>query len=993
MNENVKYHKGIKHLKKMRHLKGALILMLLFVSGLLSLKCSAFSDYRNFENETVGLVPSGYNLFPKALETGGKILIAGDSANKYINMKITYPSGATAKDSYMDTRQMSSDKKLRLSIRVNPQNLQNGEFAVVLRDSAPKFISLVKFSGSKFIALPDFNKNTYDRTIIPTGWYNVIIDVDFENQIFEVMLDGIVVASEPFNSTHKAFNPANYTIRYNHVISSTVVGAISEVNIDDLIVDDSFMNDADLFIKNSELYCRFNEVLCQSDGFSRTNTVYKGGIINLSTGVRAVNAYICSYSGNKLTDVLVFSDDIAAGGVFDMSGDVTIKGDTDKVKVMYFDNNLRPLAHSVDFFERNYDIPYSEEILFLLKENNPNKSHPRILADQTRFDLINSMASKNSDVSSWKANMLREADTILTQTPIPYTKTDGLRLSANNTTRLISLSFAYKLTNDPKYANKVIEYINVTAAYPDWNSANHFLDTSGLAVGFAVAYDWCYDYFSQSGNSYIKSVIKETLRDYALIPAMNAYNSSAWWTAGTNNWCVVCNGGMLMAALAIGDEDGFSELCGNVAANAIKSMRNALPLFAPDGAWFEGPGYWGYTVEYLANYVSTLNTALKTDFGTMDFPGVSQTGYFPIYMTGATNRTFNLHDADEATINVPEIGWLGNITNDINLSKYRYYQLKKLNYGCRVKDLLWLDFSVLSQPLVVDLPTERMFRDSEAASLRNNFFGTASVFAALHGGENNIPHGSLDVGVFTYEALGERWAIDLGGDNYNLYNFFDNSNYRWWYYRNRAEGHNVIVMNPAENILCDQDLDAFSPITELLAGNNASYTVANTESAYKKYTNAAIRGLYLDKLTGGIMLQDEIQFKNGISTDLYWFMHTKATTITLSIDKKSAILTQNGKRIWVGIISGGNEELEIRDALPFDTSPNPDTLPENINNLPPNPTQQNKNVGIRKLTINNPAASGNYTLSVAMLPLNDGQTIPTIIPTIMPIANWEATLQ
>ena len=991
MNKNFKHSK--EHLMGVMYKITSLSLILLILSGLFNFTCLAFSDYRDFENETVGLVPSNYDIVAKPVDTGGQILIGGDYVNKYINMKIIRPSGATAKDSYINTRQLSSDKKLRISLRADPINLQNGEIAVLLRDSNAKFITLTKIAGNTFTALPEYNNGNYKIACNSSAWHSIIIDVDFENQTFEVRLGGTVVAAVGFNTSHKSFNSASYIVRYNHVISATAVGSVSEVNLDDLIINDNFIDDSGLFIKSPEIYCRINNVESPIDGFSKFNTVYKGGVINLSDSVRDVNAYVCSYSGDKLTDVLYFRDDVEIGDTFNMSGDVTVRSDTDRVKVIYWDDNLTPLTYPTVFSERNYDLPHSEEVILLLKENNPNNSHPRIWADQARFDLINSLVYTSSDVSAWKAALVNEANTIVNQnqTPQPYTKADGLRLSSNNTGKIISLAFAHKLRNDAndvRYLNKMMDYINVTAAYPDWNAANHFLDTSGLAVGFAIAFDWCYDYLTEPQ----KTLIKETLKNFALTPAMNAYNSGAWWTAGTNNWCVVCNGGMVMAALAIGDEAGYEELSGRVVSNAVKSMRNALPLFAPDGAWFEGPGYWGYTVEYLANYVSTLNAALKTDFGTMDFPGVSLTGYFPVYMTGATNKTFNLHDAGESTINVPEIGWLGNITNDINLSKYRYYQMKKLNYGCKVKDLLWMDFSVLSQSLTVNLPTERMFRDSEVASLRNNFFGTDSVFAALHGGENNIPHGSLDVGVFTYEALGERWAIDLGGDNYNLYNYFDNNNYRWWYYRNRAEGHNVIIMNPSQNILCDQDLDAFSLITELSAANNASYTVADTKSAYKKYVNTASRGLYLDKQTGGIMVQDEIQFKTGISTDLYWFMHTRATVSDMSTDKKSLILNQNGKRIWVGIISAGNEEFEVRDALPFATSPNPDALSQNINNSPPNPKTQDKNNGIRKLTINNTAAGGGYTLSVAMIPLSTGQTAPPVIPTVTSIAGWESLL-
>jgi hypothetical protein len=40
-----------------------------------------------------------------------------------------------------------------------------------------------------------------------------------------------------------------------------------------------------------------------------------------------------------------------------------------------------------------------------------------------------------------------------------------------------------------------------------------------------------------------------------------------------------------------------------------------LKEFAPDGAWVEGPSYWGYTTEYGAMYMDSLQTACGEDFG------------------------------------------------------------------------------------------------------------------------------------------------------------------------------------------------------------------------------------------------------------------------------------------------------------------------------------------------------------------------------------------
>jgi len=967
-------------------MKKALLIFCLILSViLLGSVCLAASDHITFEDMEIGTQPFYFNVVEKQEETGGKILVSGDSSNKYLNFKIIKPKAATANDSYIQVNNVVHNERLEIDLFVQPIHLNKGQFSVYLRDSTAMFISLFKFSGSLFTAIPDFNNPEHSCNISPTQWYLVRVTVDFINQKFTVRLNDHFRVEQSFAQWHKSFNNENYAVRFDHKILSYNTSDTSEVNIDNIYLGSVSPSNELIKVTPPNIYKNIMGVEYKIDGFDTGHVILKSTVINVSNQYQRINVYLAQYKNERLVGILKEQVEVAKNQAVNITKSLVLTEDLDAVKAFYFDDDLYPFTSSFVIGKRHKTVPFPMEIIEMLKQNNPNKSHPRLIVKQERFDLIDRKAGENPEVGSWKAAILQYANGILNSTPVGYDIYDGLRLNTSNSSSIISLAFAYKISRDSKYADKMMEYIQVTASYPDWNDVAHFLDAATLAVSFAVAYDWCYDYLDDSQ----KNLIKETLRTHILIPALNAYERDAWWVAGTNNWCVVCNSGILLSALSVGDEEGLEELAGIAASKAISSMRNALPLFAPDGAWFEGPAYWAYTVSYLAYYVSTLQSALGTDLGTMNSAGVSLTGYFPVYMTGSTNQTFNLHDANESIIDSPEIGWLGSVTSDINLSKYRYYQLKKLNYSVKYKDLLWLDFRVLTEPVEINLPPDRMFRDSEVASMRSRFFDTNSAFAALHGGVNNIPHGSLDIGMFIYEVLGERWAIDLGPDNYNLHGYFDNSHYRWWYYRNRAEGHNVIVMNPDENILTDQDLDGEAKITALKSGVNASYAIVDTSSAYKKYVERSQRGLYLDKQTGAAIVQDEIIFQSDKTIDLYWYMHTKAE-INISADGKSAVLTQNGKSIWVGIVAPDNVTFTVQDAVPRDTSPDPNQLIQNKNNTPPNPTTQNPNVGIRKLVVNDKGASGTYCVSVALVPLEEGQTVPAVIPQYSPVLNWTA---
>ena len=81
-----------------------------------------------------------------------------------------------------------------------------------------------------------------------------------------------------------------------------------------------------------------------------------------------------------------------------------------------------------------------------------------------------------------------------------------------------------------------------------------------------------------------------------LKPALEIQRKHTWWTVISNNWNQVCNGGISMGALAIANEE--PQLAGEFLHGALESLQIPMPLFAPDGAWDEGPGYWHYATTY-----------------------------------------------------------------------------------------------------------------------------------------------------------------------------------------------------------------------------------------------------------------------------------------------------------------------------------------------------------------------------------------------------------
>src|SRR5574337_466015 len=93
------------------------------------------------------------------------------------------------------------------------------------------------------------------------------------------------------------------------------------------------------------------------------------------------------------------------------------------------------------------------------------------------------------------------------------------------------------------------------SAFPDWNPS-HFLDVAEMSHAVAIGYDWLYDFLSAAD----RAIVRKALVTHGLRPSLELYRAQKGWVAVSHNWNEVCNGGMVLAALAIADEEpGRSE--------------------------------------------------------------------------------------------------------------------------------------------------------------------------------------------------------------------------------------------------------------------------------------------------------------------------------------------------------------------------------------------------------------------------------------------------
>jgi hypothetical protein len=262
-------------------------------------------------------------------------------------------------------------------------------------------------------------------------------------------------------------------------------------------------------------------------------------------------------------------------------------------------------------------IPPADQVLKTLKPN-----HPRLLADAKRFAELRQQTRTNPQLNEWYGKVHSSAERILKQKPSEYVIPDGLRLLATSRRvldRILTLGMAYRLSGDKRFVERAWAELAAATEFKDWNP-RHFLDTAEMTVAFGIGYDWFFDAWTKNQRAQIRLAIVEK----GLAPGLKVYRAKEWWSTCNHNWNQVCNGGLGIGALAIGDEEPAA------ASEILHSGLNSLPLamrqYGPDGAWAEGPGYWGYATKYNVLILAAMQTALGTDFGLSDIPGFSLCG-------------------------------------------------------------------------------------------------------------------------------------------------------------------------------------------------------------------------------------------------------------------------------------------------------------------------------------------------------------------------------
>ncbi|GAA4398076.1 hypothetical protein GCM10023187_08240 [Nibrella viscosa] len=553
-------------------------------------------------------------------------------------------------------------------------------------------------------------------------------------------------------------------------------------------------------------------------------------------------------------------------------------------------------------------IPDHPRILLLAGEEQPIKRS--IVADKTWKNLHQAILAESDKLTS-EATLER----IQTGRRLLAVSREALR-------RIFLLSYAYRMTGQPQYRQRAEKELLAISAFSDWNPS-HFLDVAEMTMAAAIGYDWLYADLSPAS----RIAIKEAILKKGLEPSLDAkYNS---WLNATHNWNQVCNAGMLYGALAVYEDQ--PELARQVINRGLKTIVLSMDDYAPDGAYPEGYGYWGYGTSFNVMFISALEKVFGKDFGLSQQPGFLKTAGYLANMTGTSGNSFNYSDAGTGGGLQPAMFWFARKLNDPSLlwverSRLQQAELGKVgNNRLLPATIIWGNSLSLTN---VPEPKSRIWvggGKSPVALMRSSWTDPAGIFVGLKAGSPAVNHAHMDIGSFVMDADGVRWAMDFGMQDYNsleskgvqLWGKEQNSQ-RWQVYRYNNFVHNTLT---ADNQL--QVVESHAPISSHSGSPALMNATTDMTAAYKGTLAKAYRGVAIVD-QAYVVVRDELETLPKATT-VQWTMLTPADVKITAPNR--AELTKDGKKLILQVQEPAGISLKTSSTDPphdYD-APNPGT--------------------------------------------------------------------
>lgn len=586
-----------------------------------------------------------------------------------------------------------------------------------------------------------------------------------------------------------------------------------------------------------------------------------------------------------------------------------------------------------------FTAPAPEVIAGKIKALPP---HPRLLFPGSEAAVLKERLGNDPHRSFLHKAIISECEALIALPPVERIQI-GRRLldkSRECLRRVFQLSYAYRMTGERKFLERAEQEMLAVSAFSDWNPS-HFLDVAEMTLAVSLGYDWLFDALSETSRQKIRTAILEK----GIRPSWDSkYNS---FLRAEHNWNQVCNAGMTFGALAIAEHE--PDLAARTVHRALETTPKSMTPYAPDGGYPEGYGYWGYGTSFNVLLISALETALGADFGLSAIPGFMQTGGFLQNMIGPSGLVHNWGDSGLRGGLSPAMFWFAEKTGDASLL-WNQKQFLTPGQPAPVRDrlipaaLIWgykTDLTNVREPASLLWAGQG---PSPVALMRTSWSDPDAIFVGFKAGSAKVNHAHMDAGSFVIDAMGERWAMDFGMQDYHsleskgvqLWGRAQDAQ-RWKIFRYNNFVHNTLTIDSSL-----QRVDGYAMIDSRSASPDNLNVISDLSSIYNGQAASVKRGIAIrDKQY--VVVRDEIKAP-ARDIRIRWTLLTPATVRIA--DKKTIELSRNGKKLYITFDTGAAFVLKTWSTDPpndYD-APNPGTTLVGLETTVPSGREQAINV-------------------------------------------------
>ncbi|MBQ4159717.1 MAG: discoidin domain-containing protein [Clostridia bacterium] len=594
------------------------------------------------------------------------------------------------------------------------------------------------------------------------------------------------------------------------------------------------------------------------------------------------------------------------------------------------------------------------------------RAHPRLIVND-RQALLDKIANDDQS-AAWYADVKREADLVLNSSLSKYDAADNSIIAVCRAVEndMWYLGITYLVEQDRKYIDRALAEIRNVGTFPDWSNWAPICP-SEMMYGIACAYDWMYDGLTPAERTEIIDVLKKQ----ALWQFVRCYDGvlEKEINSGTSNRTLVANAAAAGVAIAIADEE--PRLAQLLLDGAVEYAKPCFTEYGADGGFPEGTGYWRYATQFMYLMISELDNAVEDSFAMpkeiswyFEQPESINTPEYWMYMNGATSR-FVYGDSSHGFFYNPLVYYAGERYNKPFYGWYLNQLMEKHGSNVDITPFAIAWYNPDIEWKNVGMPLDKTFnakKNAQTASMRSSWSDEDMLYVAIQGGDNTQGHMMPSLGTFIVEANGKAFIKQNPKLDYD--SSYDDA----LYYVARTESQNTIIVNPDKTV--GQNTSAVASFVKHEEAENEAFTVLDMTQTNSAFTDAK-RGVYMTPGRHSVVLQDEMKLNK--PSEVYWFAHTSGD-IALSADRKSALLTVDGERMYVAITNGPSDAVfEIMATEPLPTSPvQPPDAPS---------------LGGFKLAVHMQNVT-DATLAVEFVPLKAGEAAPEQLTPVKPISAW-----